>query len=57
MGVTLRETMKISGRKLLPGRYVFRLQDAGPRRIVVEVFKNDSRELVATFTAVPDSWR
>ena len=46
--------MKISGTVLLPGRYVFRLQDKGTDRNVVEVFKEDSTELVATFTGVRD---
>ena len=54
MGVTFREPTKIYGTALLPGRYVFRLQDVGTARNVVEIFKDDSTELVATFTAVPD---
>jgi hypothetical protein len=54
MGVTLREAMKIPGTVLSPGRYVFRLQDVGADRNVVEIFKEDSTELVATYPAVPD---
>jgi hypothetical protein len=51
--VTFREPMKISGTVLLPGRYVFRLQDLGTDRNVVQIFKEDPTDLVATFTAVP----
>jgi hypothetical protein len=54
MRVTFRHATKISGTVLLPGRYVFRLQDVGTDRNVVEVFKEDSTERVITFTAVPD---
>jgi hypothetical protein len=54
MGVTFSEATQIYGTALLPGRYVFRLQDAGTDRNVVEIFKDDSTELVAAFTAVPD---
>jgi len=54
MGVTFRDAMTISGTVLLPGRYVFCLQDEGTDRNVVEIFKEDSTELVATFAAVPD---
>ena len=54
MVVTFREPMKISGTVLLPGRYVFRLLDLGTHRNVAQDFKEDSTELVATFTAVPD---
>ncbi len=54
MVVTFREAWKISGTVLLPGRYVFRLQDVGTDRNVVEVFKEDSAERVTTFTAVTD---
>ena len=53
MCVTFRYATKISGTVLLPGRYVFRLQDVGTDRKVVEVFKEDSTERVTTFTAVP----
>jgi hypothetical protein len=52
MGVTFRQATKISGTVLLPGRYEFRLQDLGTDRNVVEVFKEDSTERVATFTAM-----
>jgi len=54
MVVTFREAWTISGTVLLPGRYVFRLQDLGTDRNVVEVFKEESTERVATFTAVTD---
>jgi len=54
MVVTFREAWKISGTVLLPGRYVFRLQEVGTDRNVVEVFKEDSAERVTTFTAVTD---
>ncbi len=54
MGVTFREPTKISGTVLLPGRYVFRRQDGGTDRNVVQIFKADSTEIVATLTAVPD---
>jgi hypothetical protein len=54
MVVTFREAWTISGTVLLPGRYVFRLQDVGTDRNVVEVFKEDSTERVTTFTAVPN---
>jgi len=54
MVVTFREAWKISRTVLLPGRYVFRLQDLGTDRNVVEVFKEDSTERITTFTAVPD---
>jgi hypothetical protein len=53
MRVTFRHATKISGTVLLPGRYVFRLQDVATDRNVVEVFKEDSTERVITFTAVP----
>ncbi len=54
MGVTFREPTKISGTALSPGRYVFRPQEGGTDQNVVQTFKGDSTELVATFTAVPD---
>ncbi len=54
MGVTFREPTKISGTVLSPGRYVFRRQRGGSDRNAVQIFKEDSTELVATFTAVPD---
>jgi hypothetical protein len=54
MGVTFREPTKISGTLLLPGRYVFRRQDGGTDRNVVQIFKEDSTELVASLTAVLD---
>ena len=54
MGVTFREPTKISGTVLLPGRYVFRRQDCGTHRNVVQIFREDSTELVATLTAMPD---
>ena len=51
MAVTFREATKIPGAVLLPGRYVFYLRDVGTDRNVVQIFKEDSTELVATFTA------
>ena len=57
MGVTFREPTKISVMVLSPGRYVFRPQEGGTDQNVVQIFKAGSTELVATFTAVPDSWR
>jgi len=52
--VTLREQMKTPGTVLSSGRYVFRLQDVGTDRNIVEVFKEDSTERVTMFTAGPN---
>ena len=54
MGVTFRGPTNISGTVLLPGRYVFRRHDVGTDQNVVEIFREDSTELVATLSAMPE---
>ena len=55
IGVTSREPMFISGRMLLPGRYVFRLMDPGAESDHIEFFNEDHTKLVAEISPVLDS--
>ena len=52
--VTFSEPVEIPGRVLLAGTYVFKLLDSQSERIVVQVFSEDQKQLIATILAVPD---
>jgi len=55
MGITFREPMFISGKMLLPGRYLFRLVDPVADRDHVEIFSEDRTTLLAEITPVLDN--
>lgn len=50
MGVTFRETTKISDTTLTPGRYVFLLPNPGAEPNHLEIFNDDQTTLVANMT-------
>jgi hypothetical protein len=50
--VTFHEPVEIPGHVLLPGTYVFSVEDTLSERNVVDVWSNDGTRLVATVVAV-----
>lgn len=52
--MTFTEPVEIPGRVLVAGTYVFKLLDSQSERIVVQVFTQDQKQLIATILAVPD---
>jgi hypothetical protein len=54
MFVNLRESLRLPGTVLAPGRYVFRPLDGGANCNLIQIFNEDQTELVATFNTVLD---
>lgn len=51
--VTFSGPVKVPGKNLPAGSYIFKLADSDSDRDIVEVFTKDNLQLIATFLAVP----